>query len=248
MEDIIQRVRNLPATPTTISPTTFADEDEAEQMASTSTDRDRIASLNAESMLAVRGGERFQLALPAYEKFTTDGTGGNTETFSLSHSVMQTPNTENIVVWEGSQYLGNEPVLDAVDYDANTFDYTDDGTSNTLHVYYISDAAADLEIQKVSTSGNSYQGLYDESLRLVHQTNQSEQPETPDVNSTDLNPVVPSEFEIEVYLDAPYTFRWTDADGDGTSPTNLLFSFPVNRGRGQIPGLRDAVAADMASQ
>ncbi len=100
MEDIIQRVRNLPATPTTISPTTFADEDEAEQMASTSTDRDRIASLNAESMLAVRGGERFQLALPAYEKFTTDGTGGNTETFSLSHSVMQTPNTENIVVWE----------------------------------------------------------------------------------------------------------------------------------------------------
>ena len=241
--DVVQRLRQLPATPGTISPATF--EEEGDRTASTAGERSEIASLKAPAVLAVRGGQRFQVALPAYEKFSSDGTAGNTETFALSNSVMDTPNTADVVVWIGGTYYG---APDAVDYAANTIDVIDDGTNSNVHVYFISDEPADLEVQKVTTNENGNQGLYGENLRLVHETNQSEQPETPDVARTPLNPVVPTDFTVEVYLEAPYTFRWTDADGDGTRPTNLLFSFPVNRGKGHVAGLADAVAQDMSRE
>lgn len=245
-QQAIQALKNTPARPGSLTPKTFAQE--GERSAATTSSRTRIAKLKAKAPLMVRGEERFELTVPAYESFTTDGTAGNTETFTLSHDLIQTPNTENIVVWEGGTYVGNEAALGAVDYTNNTFDYTDDGTSNTLHVWYVTSNSAEFEVQKVSSNGNVNQSLYAENLRLIHRTNLSEQPEDPDVEKTPLNPAIATDMEVEVYIDAPFTFRWTDPNGDGAEPTNLVFSFPVNHAKRQVPGLADAVSTDMSAE
>lgn len=244
--NIIDRLKEMPARPGTFSPSMLRSD--ADLSAATTADREQIAEYKVPAPINVRGEQRFQVTVPAFEQFTTNGTAADTETFSLSNSVMETPNTENIVVWEGGTYVGSEAALDAVDYAANTFDYTDDGTNNTLHVWYVSDESATLEVEKVSASQNQQQGLYEEQLNLVHQTNQSEQPETPDVGKTPLNRTMAADMTFEVYLEAPYTFRWEDPDGDGATPSNLLFSFPVNRAQGQLDGLSDVVSTDMSQE
>jgi hypothetical protein len=245
MSDIIQRVRQTPGRESTLSPRTFREEAD-EISAATTTDRERIARLKATRPLVARGDKRFQVAVPAFEQFSTDGSAGNTETFDLAHSLIEQPNTENLVVWNGGSYVGGEGALDAVDYAAGTFDYSDGGTNNTLHVWYMSGADASLEVEKVTSNDNNQQGLYSESLSLVHRTNQSEQPETPHVGETPLNPAVATDMYVDVYLDADYTFRWEDPDDDGATPTNLLFSFPIDHKRQSIPGLTDKVALDMS--
>lgn len=244
MTSIIDRVRQTPGRSGTLSPQTLRDQ--ATTSAATTTDRERIARFKATRPLVARGDKRFQVAVPAYESFTTDGTAGNTETFALAHSLIKQPNTENLVVWEAGTYVGGEAALDAVDYTNNTFDYTDDGTANTLHVWYMSGADAALEIEKVASNDNNQQGLYSESLSLVHKTNQSEQPETPDVNETPLNPAVSTDMHVDIYLNADYSFRWSDPDGHGATPTNMLFSFPVDHKRQSIAGLSDKIALDMS--
>lgn len=243
MNEIATRVRQTPGRSGTISPRTLRDE--AKVSAGTASGRERIARFKATRPLVVRGDKRFQLAVPAYEQFTTNGTADDTETFDLAHSLLDQPNTENLVVWNGGDYVGGDAALDAVDYSAGTFDYTDSGTDNTLHVWYMSGARADLEIEKVTSNDNNQQGLYSESLSLVHRTNQSEQPETPHVEETPLNPAVATDMYVDIYLDTDYEFRWSAAGGDAT-PTNLLFSFPVERKRSAIPGLADKVALDMS--
>lgn len=244
MSDIIQRVRETPSREGTLSPQNFRDE--ATTSAATTTDRERIARLKATRPLVARGDKRFQVAVPAFEQFTTDGTADNQEQIDLAHSLLDQPNTENLVVWNGANYVGGEAALDAVDYAAGTFDYTDSGTNNTLHIWYMSAADASLEVEKVTSNDNNQQGLYSESLSLVHKTNQSEQPETPHVSETALNPAISTDMYVDVYLNADYTFRWSDPDGDGATPTNLLFSFPVERKRQSIPGLANKVALDMS--
>jgi hypothetical protein len=246
IDQAVEALRETPATPGNLTPRTFSEQ--GQQSAATSDAEEEIATLKAPAPLVVRTGQRFEVSLPAYEQFSTNGTAGDTETFNLSHSIVDTPNTENLVLWEAGTYIGAEGAVDAIDYDANTFDYTDDGTNTTLHVWYISEASADLTVRKVTSSENSQQGLYDGNLRLVHNTNLSEQPETPDANRTKLNRVIATDMEVEVLLDAPYTFRWEDPDGDGAEPTNLLFSFPVNRAKRDIPGLEDPVSVDMSNE
>jgi hypothetical protein len=174
MSEIAQRVRQTPGRHGTLSPKTFRQQAETE--AATTSDRERIARFNATRPLVVRGDKRFQIAVPAYESFTTNGTADDTETFDLAHSLLDQPNTENLVVWDGSTYVGGEGALDAVDYGAGTFDYASPNTNSTLHVWYMTGARAELEIEKVTTNDNNQQGLYSESLSLVHQVKQSENP------------------------------------------------------------------------
>jgi hypothetical protein len=243
VSNIIQRVRNAPGRHGTVSPKKLRNE--AQTSPATTTDRERIARLKVTRPLVVRGDKRFQVAVPAYESFSTNGTAGDTETFDLGHSLIEQPNTQNLVVWNGSSYVGGEGALDAVDYGAGTFDYSDPGTNNTLHVWYMSGAHSELEIEKITSNENNQQGLFTGSLSLIHQRNQSEQPVSPDVGKTDLNPAVDTDMYVDVYLKSRYTFKWSAAGGDAT-PTNLLFSFPVERKQREIPGLDDAVALDMS--
>ncbi len=83
-----------------------------------------------------------KLAIPAYQQETTNATADDSEQFNLGHSVTDTPVTQPVVVWLDGEYYGTP---DSVDYDNDTVTVTDSGTDSTVHIYYISDAAASLE-------------------------------------------------------------------------------------------------------
>ncbi len=237
--DVAQMVRQT-STPRTLGPSRF-DTDPG-----TAGQRSRVARYRTGSLLAVLAGRSnpFKIAMPAYESFTTDGTGGNTETFTLSNDLIDPPHTQGIVVWENGSYQG---MPGTVDFANNTFDYTDDGTSNTLHVFYIAGDAATLEVRKSapSSSTKASQVLYEENLALVHETDQNDQPEFFEFGETPLQQFVGTDQAIDVYIDAPYTVRFSDPDGDGAEPTNALLNIPTAETGESVQGLPGIIKADM---
>ena len=208
--------------------------------------RSRIARLTATTAHMLRDGREnpLRVAIPAYEGVTSNATAGEPETFSLTHSVTDSPVTQSVVVWIGSDYYGTP---DAVDYDADEITVTDDGTENNVHVYYVSDESASLELRKSvpKSSSEGSQQVYSDNLALVHPSPQQEQPETLDLGKTPLQSWVGTDMTLDLYIDAPYTVRWTDPDGDETTPTNALFGIPVRIGDREVAGLTSAVKADM---
>ncbi|WP_231184719.1 hypothetical protein [Haladaptatus sp. DYF46] len=243
--NVIKRLREVPSATKRLNVARFREEGKVQ--ATTAGERSLLAKFEAPAATGLVPGQRVDLALPAYESFATDGTAGNVETFNLAHDLLDSPNTDNIVVWEGSTYVGGEAALDAVDYANDTFDYTDDGTNNTLHVYYISGESADVELVKTTPNagGKSTQPLYNANLALVHSTNQSEQPERLGFSRSPLQGVVPTDWAVELYVDASYQVRFSDPDGDGTEPTNALLSFPARQSQQAISGLAATVKSDM---
>jgi hypothetical protein len=237
-DDLIERLQQAERTPGTIVPA------EMDTSVNSQGQRSRIARYRADAAVMLRGDKPFRLALPAYYGDTTDGTADNTETFSLPHSVVDAPATQSVVVWLDGDYYG---APDAVDYQNDTIDVTDAGTGSNLHVYYISDAPATLEIRKAvpDSSTSSSKRVYKTNAALVHGTKQSEQPEYLNIGSTQLGGFVAADMTVDVYVDAPYNVRFSDPDGDGTEPTNAMLNLPVFEGRREIRGLKAAVKAEM---
>lgn len=222
--------------------------DEMDKSVNSQGQRSRIGRYRATTAHMLREGRQnpLKIAVPAYESFTTNATADDTETFNLAHSVTDTPVTQPVVVWLDGTYYGTP---DAVDFDADTIDVTDSGTASNVHVYYISDAAASLEIRKAASNADTgSQRVYTGNLGLIHEAPQIEQPEYLRLNQTPLHPWIGTDMTVDVYLDAPYTVRWTDNDGDGTEPTNALLHVPAMIGQSEISGLTSAVGADMGRQ
>ncbi|MFC7193730.1 hypothetical protein ACFQL4_02265 [Halosimplex aquaticum] len=244
-EQILKQLSQMGRNPGNIGVQTLIDQ--GETYSSTTGENSEIAELPITTAHRVREGRDnpFRVAIPAYEKFTTDGTAGNTETFNLSHDIIKCPNTQDIVVWEGGTYVGQP---DAVDYANDSFDYTDDATANSLHVWYMPDGGATLEIQKAVPSGGSSgsQRLYEGSLSLINKTDQTEQPEFFSLDETQLHGWLPTDIKLEVYIRAPYTVRFTDPDGDGAQAPNARLSIPVFKGQDSVSGFAGLVKTDMS--
>jgi len=206
--------------------------------------RSEIGEYQAQTATLLRPGMPLRVAVPAYYGDTTNATADDTETFTLPFSVVDAPVTQSVVVWLDGTYYGTP---DSVDYGANEITVTDSGTGSNLHVYYISDAAATLELRKSvpSSSTSGAQQVYKSNLALVHPTKQTEQPEDLDVNDTELHPWLGTDMTLTAYIEAPYTVRWTDPDGDGTEPTNAMLNVPAMIGANEVPGLTSAVKQDM---
>lgn len=222
--------------------------DEMDKSVNSQGQRSRIGRYRATTahMLREGRGNPLKIAIPAYQQETTNATADDSETFNLGHSVTDTPVTQPVVVWLDGEYYGTP---DSVDYDADTITVTDSGTDSTVHIYYISDAAASLEIRKAASNADTgSQRVYTGNLGLVHEAPQIEQPEYLRLNQTPLHNWVGTDMTVDVYLDAPYTVRWTDTNGDGTEPTNALLHVPAMIGQSEVQGLTSAVGADMGRQ
>jgi len=237
---LMERLQNANRQPGHIVP------DDMTESVNSQGQRSEVLTFIAGTAHFLRQGRKnpLRIAVPAYESFTSDGTADNTETFSLTHSVVDTPVTESVVVWINGTYYGRP---DSTDYGADEIDVTDDGTGNTIHVYYVSDAAASIEIRKSvpASSSDSSQVLYNSNLGLVHGTDQVEQPEFLTLSETTFHPWLGADMEINVYINAPYTIRWSDPDGDGTEPTNALLNVPVFEGQSEVRGLTSVIKQDM---
>lgn len=201
-----------------------------------------VAELTADSPVAISDGP-IKLAVPAYESFESAGDGSE-QTFSLSAGVTESPDTQDAVVWFGGSYEG----VPAIDYDANEITVTGPGAVETVHVFHISPKPATVEIRKESPNGNHKEPLYEGNAALLHQTNQSEQPDVLRLNAGDRTPLkrfVATNMTLQVTVDAPYVVRFEDPDGDGASATNALLQIEAQRGDRTVPGLTALVTDAM---
>jgi len=238
-EQIMQRLQQANTSPDNITSADFSFN------AGSQGQRTTIAEFQPRRALSVDGNRPFDLSLVAYETHTTDGNAGDAETINLSHELIDsTVVTDSVVMYEGDTRV--QP--DSVDYAADQITYTDDGTNNTLTIYYTSGAQALVELQKVAPNGTP-DVLFSADMGMVHRRDQGKEPITVDANQSPLHPVVPTDFKLELAIKAPYTFAFaTDADDSGTEvvATNVLTDLPVRGAESPIEGLKQAVATDAA--
>lgn len=214
----------------------------------TSGSRTKIASYEAELPIAFRK-DAVRMVFVAVDQFQTNGTADDTETFNLSNDIISTANTTDFVLYEE----GTRVSEDSVDYAANSFDYTDDGTNNYLHAYYVPRNPVQIEIEKTApkAQGAVSEVVYDDVTSILHERNQNKQPPEMDFNpNRPLEPVVPRKWTIDVYADGPIAFSWDDSDeanSKDTSAVNAVMSLPINRAQRDVQGLGDAVKQDIIS-
>ncbi|QIO23721.1 hypothetical protein [Haloarcula sp. JP-L23] len=239
-KELAQRLANTRRQPGHITP------DEFDNSVNSQGQRSEIGTYQVDTAHLLRQGRDhpLKIAIPAYQKETTNGTADDSEQFTLSHDVTDTPVTQSVVCWLDGTYYGTP---DSVDYANNTITVTDAGTNSNLHIYYVAADPASMEIRKSlpGESTDQSQRVYTGNLGLVHESPQLEQPEYLSLTDGEMHPWLSADMTLTVYLDAPYTVRWTDNDGDGTEPTNALLNVPVLRGSREVPGLAAAISAGM---
>ena len=240
--EVKQRVRETGARNTTLSPREFETATNSQGSQST------IATFTADTANALRSGRRnpLRLAIPAYESFETAGDGSE-QTFGLTHDLVASPDTQDAIVWFGGTYQGSPK---AVDHAADEITVDGPGSVETVHVYYVPGKAATFEIRKKmpGSKTESSEKLYEANLGLIHNANQSEQPEYLELGESFFQRFVATDMELEARINSPYQVRWEDPDGDGTEPTNALLQVPAQKANDQIDGLAGAVSTDMGSR
>jgi len=196
----------------------------------------KVLSYKADRPLFVRSGVEVDLHFVAHEEFTTNATADDTETFNLSHSVIEADAVgTDLLLYSGT----SEVQPDSVDYSANSFDYTDPGSNSRLHAYYISDVQAQVEVRK--SAPKRYFDILDErDAGLANLRDQNRDPLTFDYDDP-VTGLVPKDWQIEIYIDAPYTIQWDDADDTGATAANALVSIPIRRSKENVTGLEDVV-------
>ncbi|WP_256299915.1 hypothetical protein [Haloarchaeobius salinus] len=212
-----------------------------------------VATYQAPRPIRIREDREFDLAVPAFETFTTVG-DGSTQTFNLSHNLLDTPATEALVLWKvldsapDGMPAGQRETPDSIDFEGNSFDYTDSGNVENLFVYYIPRDPAVVEFTKVAPGGGATleQPLFEVPTAIAHTRDQSKDPLSFDLGRTALQDTVPRKWKIVATVDAPYPVAFEDEEGRGTSATNALLAVPRAQTEARIRGLKDAVKADIA--
>jgi hypothetical protein len=206
-------------------------------------ERSRVASYQFDRAVTAKDGDTFDLDIVAYESTSADGTAGNQETVNLSHDIVTSDSIpEDVVVFEGT----NELAVDSVDYANDTIDVTPANANSTLHMFYAAGDQAHVEVEKTSPGGTS-ERLDEADIGLVNQRDQSKTPLRFDFQHP-LQGVIPQDWTLEIYVDAPYTVAWT-AEGGDVEPPNQLFSIPLERSEQVIPEeIEDAIAAVAATR
>lgn len=200
--------------------------------------RERVASVQFNRPHSLLEGYTLDLALLAYEEFTSDATAGDSETFDLSHQPVDSGATDPFVLYDDGERV--EP--DSVDYEAETFTYTDAETGSTLAAYYASGAQAQVEVQKTAPNGTNETLLADD-IGLVHMRDTAKEPLEFEFSHF-WQSTIPQDWTLDIFVKAPYTVTFAmDVDGDGqTEPaTNAIVSFPAVQADENIDGLKRAV-------
>lgn len=207
----------------------------------TAGERSLVASYKASIPLAVLEDAAARLMFVTAEEFTTDGTTGNTETFSLAHNAVETKNTQNFVLYED----GARVQPDAVDYAADSFDYTDDEASSTLHAFYVARDPGAVTIEKVAPKAGSQvsEQIGEDTTSGLADRDQNKEPVEFDFMGP-LEGVVPTNWKLNIYVDSPAAVRWDDSNLTTTNDdeaTNAIVDLPIYQFRSNVPGLEKAV-------
>jgi hypothetical protein len=206
----------------------------------TANQRTLVAEYQVPSPTVLRADAPIRFAVTTVEEFQTDGTASNTETFSLSNDVIETPNTVGLVLYKG----GTRVQPDSIDYSADTFDFTDSGTGNYLHAHYVARDPTQIQIERQApkSQGSISDVVFDDPTSLLHVRDQNEDPPTFDGRDA-LDFTVPRNWKLQIYADGPYPVEWDDSaesNSQSTTATNALVSLPVRRADSDVEGLSRA--------
>lgn len=238
-EQVAQALANAQTQNDRVSLDQFATSDASPGVLST------VASFEADQDLAVRERKRLEIAPLARETFTTDGTGGNTETFSLSNNLIDSQATsESVVTFLDDGTTVSEVQPDAVDFANNTVDVTDSGSGNTLVVFYAAGDQARAIVRVVGPNGTR-KDLLELDVGLVHRRDKFDNPIRFSFERA-LEGVVPDNFSIQLLVSAPYVASFQFSGSETVEAPNGLFSVAVRRSEDKIDNLGRAVRHDIA--
>ena len=200
--------------------------------ANTTGDPSVVAEYQVNRPIGLRNGKPYEVDIPAYESFTSDGTGGDSETFNLNHDLVDAESVPNdvVVYIEGTGYV--QP--DSVDYANNAVDATDPNTDNPVHIWYMAGDQARIVVRKTSPKGVP-EDVDEDDMGLKNLRNQHKDPLRFDFERPYAG-VIPTDWKVQIRIDAPYNVSWSEAGGDAT-PTNARISLPIFRARDNSPGL-----------
>lgn len=238
MNGIIKRLMATAATPDRLERTMF------DRYNGEPGDKSLIAQYEAPNPIVLRPDRPIRMVLTAFDALTTDGSGE--QDLELSHSIVEAPQSADLYLYEDGQRVSYE----AIDYENDVVTYDDGGSSATIGAYYISDADCDVEIEKQapSSQGRVSERVFEDTLSLLHQRDQDEQPRYFDVGSSPLERVVPTDWKINVYADSDvYGVTFDDEETQSTA-RNAVISLPYKQGQSEIEGLSRAVAHDIVDR
>ena len=210
--------------------------------------RELVAENKLRRPHALEQGTPIDVAIMAYERFTSNGTAGDQETFALSHDpVESTATPESVVVYEGDSRLA----IDSRDYGNDTITVTPANANSEIGFFYASGEQARVTVQKTAPGSQAQETLWSGDLGLIHMRDTAREPISFNFEGSVLQPVIPTDWRLQVYVDAPYTARFAkDIGGDGAdeTATNALLGFNYRATRDRIEGLKTAVARDSAGR
>jgi len=210
--------------------------------------RELVAEKKVQRPHALEQGASVDVAIMAYEEFAANSTAGDQETFNLSHDVVDSSATpESIVAYEGDSRLA----IDSQDYTNDTVTVTPANADSTVGFYYASGEQARVTVQKTAPGSQAQEALWSGDVSLAHLRDTAKEPISFDFAGSVLQPVIPTDWRLQVYVDAPYTARFdADIGGDGNDEvaTNALLGFKYRATRDRIKGLKTAVAEDSAGR
>jgi hypothetical protein len=212
----------------------------------TAQQRTKIAEYQAETPLVLRADAPLRLVFVTVEQFQTPGDGSQTS-YDLAHDIIESPNTQNFLLYEA----GSRVQPDSVDYAGDSFTYTGPGSAEYLHAFYVvgDPVRIDIERQAPRSQGSVADVVYDDVTALLHPRDQNQEPVTfgdeGDTHPLDL--AVPQKWRIEVYATSDVSglaLAYDDSDtanSQGTTATNALLTVPVRKAAQNVDGLSQAV-------
>lgn len=209
----------------------------------------------------------FRLMLPYHEAFYHDGATGLAEqTYSLSYNAVDTPSVISSEVYADSTKLTEGSTVDSPGTDEYTIDYgtttdalvIDHASDVTAHVFYFPEDGGRLEIEKEApgSMGSVSQVIYDDITTDLFTRNQNRNPPSFVFNRSEYEGVVPQDWDVSIYVDAPYGVDWDDSDTDttgsmtvaGVSPSIAVIDLPIEMGGANVENLGREVAQDIGNR
>lgn len=200
-----------------------------------------VATYEADVPFVVRDDIGSRIQFVTAEEFTTDGTAGNTETFSLGYNLVETKNTQNLILYDD----GGRVQPDSINYSGDSFDYTDGATGSTLHAFYVARDPGSVRVEKQApkTSSQISDDLTEDTTSGLSDRDQNKQPVEFEFTHP-LDGVVPTNWKLNITVDAPAPVRWDDDNlttTNGDEASNALVSIPIFQYEENIRNLEEAV-------
>ncbi len=210
--------------------------------------RELVAEKKVSRPHALEQGSPIDVAVMAYDEFTANSTAGDQETFTLPHDLVESTATpESVIAYEGDSRLS----IDSYDEANDTVTVTPANADSTVGFYYASGEQARVTVQKTAPGSQAQEALWSGDIGLIHMRDTAREPIAFEFEGSVLQPVIPTDWRLQVYVDAPYTARFAKdigGDGEDEAATNALLGFNYRATRDRIEGLKTAVAQDSAGR